>query len=298
VQFGQFRALMLMLFVVIALGVSGIAESAYAITINFDTLMKGEIVNTQFQGSNGVIISGINADTDDDGPDLVIIFDSNMFSGNDADLTGPGCVDDECDGDWDGGNLDGLVQEDLEKMIILPEYDTDDDLDGKVDDPNDEAGRPAGTITIEWDDCVESLGLDMIDQEPPDEVTTGSLKFYLNNVLLSTVQFEWFDDPLNDFFVSDLAYGNNFANRIPPITAADLSMLENTSITGFDKVVIMVGGSGAFDNLNYEHCVVGGTGMHIDKTALLVAGERTLSIWLLPVIISVIGIGFFFVRKN
>lgn len=310
VNLGQRMPLMVVLLLVIGLGISGAAQSAYAIMIDFDTLVKGEIVNTQFQGSNGVTISGTNADTEDDGPDIVIIFDSNMFSGNDADLTGPGgggTCGSGCDGDWDGGNLGGGVQEDLEKMIILPEDDTDTSPnDGNVDDPNDEGGRPAGTITIEWDTCVESFGFVIVDQEFPSvEVTDGFVQFFDGATDLGTVQFEWFVDnslPVGNaglFFDATVDYGDNHANRVQPVTIADLMTLDNTiTSSGWTKAVINLAGSGAFDDIEYEHCVVGGTGMQVESTSLLLAGDQSLSVWLMPVIISGIGIGFFFVRKN
>jgi len=312
VNLGQRMPLMVVLLLVIGLGFSGAAQSANAVMIDFDeiaqNLMKGDIVDNQYQASNGVTISGQKAPLAG-GEDITIIFDSRMFSGNDADLTGPGgagTCGSGCDGDWDGGNLVAETPPDgtqLNNMLILPEDATQDEIDnGNVADPNDEGTRPAGTITIEWDTCVESFGFVIVDQEPGVEVMDGFVQFFDGATDLGTVQFESFEDITLQgglFFDSTVDYDDNHANRLDPITIADLMTLDNTVLSaGWDKAVINLAGSGAFDDIEYEHCVVGGTGMKVDSASLILAGNQTLSMWLLPLIISGIGIGLFFVRKN
>ncbi len=133
----------------------------------------------------------------------------------------------------------------------------------------------------------------------------GFVQFFDGATDLGTVQFEWFEMntvPLVSpglFFDATVDYNNNHANRLQAITIADLMTLDNTVVSaGWDKAVINLAGSGAFDDIEYEHCVVGGTGMKIDKASLLLAGDQTLSMWLLPIIISGIGIALFFIRKN
>jgi len=310
VSLGQRMPLLLVLLLVIGLGTSGAAQSANAIMINFDenppNLLKGDIVNSQYATNPnlGVTISGQKS-VQAGGLNIAIIFDSRMFSGNDEDLTGPGCpISPECDGDWDGGNLGANVP--LNNMLILPEAGTEGDIgDGNVANPNDEGTQPAGTITIEWDACVDTFTFVIVDQEPGIEVTDGFVQFFDGATDLGTVQFEWFESnllPLSNpglFFDATVDYDNNHANRLDPITIADLMTLDNTVVSaGWDTAVINLAGSGAFDDIEYEHCVVGGTGMKIDKASLLLAGDQTLSMWLLPIIISAIGIGFFFIRKN
>ena len=44
--------------------------------------------------------------------------------------------------------------------------------------------------------------------------------------------------------------------------------------------------------------VVGGNYMQIDSTALILAGIQTSTAWLIPVILSLVGIGFVLVRRN
>ncbi len=311
VNLGQRMPLMVVLLLVIGLGFSGAAQSANAVMIDFDEnppgLMKGSIVDTQYANNPNMGVTFMGDSAASGGPEEVIIFDSRMFSGNDADLTGPGgggTCGTGCDGDWDGGNLVTVALPDgepLDNMIIIPVDIIDTNpADGKVDDPNDEAA--GGTITILWDTCVESLGFVIVDQEPGIEVTDGFVQFFDGATDLGTVQFESFENiglQGGIFFDSTVDYDDNHANRLDPITIADLMTLDGTiTSSGWDKAVINLAGSGAFDDIEYEHCVVGGTGMQVDNALLILAGDQTLSMWLMPVIISGIGIGLFFVRKN
>jgi len=281
-------------------------NDAFAILIDFDPVFVsgGQIIDNEYVASNGVTISAMNFDTDHNGPDLAVIFDTHVLTGGDSDLVGPPT---DPNG-WDGGNLDlGDDAVDLEGILILEENDFDANNDGFVGDqaidaPDDEAGNPAGKILIEFDDCIDSFGFDMVDVEPPAEVLMGSgyVAFWdagFNNEL-ARVQFEWFSDntqPL--FFDNTINFGDDHANRISPITAATLSILTGNSITGFNGIEFNLGGSGGFDNLNYEHCVVGGTGFEIDKTSLLVSGAQSNAVWMIPVIVAGIGFAIVIARK-
>jgi hypothetical protein len=73
---------------------------------------------------------------------------------------------------------------------------------------------------------------------------------------------------------------------------------ETGSVNGYTlKVISQQGGSGS-------HCpdtppdIVGGHGGPIDKTALLVTGAQLSASWMLPVLISAIGIGVFVVTRK
>jgi len=70
---------------------------------------------------------------------------------------------------------------------------------------------------------------------------------------------------------------------------------ETGSVNGYTlKVLSQQGGSGS-------HCpedVVGGHGGPIDKTALLVTGAQLNASWMIPVLVSAIGIGLFVVTRK
>ena len=70
---------------------------------------------------------------------------------------------------------------------------------------------------------------------------------------------------------------------------------ETGSVGGYTlKVLSQQGGSGS----NCPEDVVGGHGGPIDKTALLVTGAQLSASWMLPVLISAIGIGVFVVTRK
>jgi len=262
-------------------------------TITFDSFSLGQIIDNDIPG---ILVTADNPNRNLN-PDIAIIFDSNMKTGNDADLTGPGCPVNppDCDGDWDGGNL-FPSQPDLEKMLILAQDDTDVLAPiGDIDDPNDEGNRPAGSITFEFLSGVEicEWGFDLIDVEGPEESDDGFVAtFMMSGMMVDQVGF-------NDFLPGGshqvnvpgpVVFGNNHANRIPPFALAALA----------DEVKIELGGSTALDNIKFEtNCgIVGGQGGQIDRTSLLVTGAQVNASWMIPLIISAIGIGVFVVTRK
>jgi hypothetical protein len=69
----------------------------------------------------------------------------------------------------------------------------------------------------------------------------SSLDFYLNGSLLGSVAFSAFTDISSPYYDSSVVFGDHTANRIQPISANDFQAI------GFDRVVINVGGSSAYD---------------------------------------------------
>ena len=210
----------------------GFAIGANAGTITFDEtgIVHGTIIDTQFQTPFGVTFSVTNNGS---GPDLGVAFDSTATGTSDPDL--------EDEGGWDTGNLASSTI--LGNLLIIQEN-NDGTGDGVADDPDDEGSRPAGTITIDFDFLIDSIGFDLIDIE---DVTNeaGSVATFLNGgAALKTVNFADFLDL--GTFDRDVVYGNNSANRIAPLTAAEMG------IGSFDQVVISMGGSGAVDNITWS----------------------------------------------
>jgi len=285
-------------------------SEAFAATIDFNSLLKGQIIDNEFFISDGVTISAINADSPHDGdphdgPDIAASFDSNMETGGDDDLVGFHGGDPN---GWDGGNLDVLgdasLEEDLKKIMVLEENDFGDGFFVTPPDaPDDERGQPAGSIFLASENCWNSFGWDMIDIEPPQETAMGSgyIAFYSDNLFvneIARVQFEHLDGGSPGIFAdATVIFGNDHANRINPITAAELTIHTGDPIMGFKGIEFNLGGSGAFDNLVFEMCMVGGSGFDIDTTALLLAGAQMNAAWLIPVIVSAIGIGIVIARK-
>jgi len=200
--------------------------AAFAGLIDFEGLSHGDVVTDQFASSHGVTISAENISRDFD---HAVAFDSNASGTADPDLEGP----------WGGGNLASDTH--LGNLLILQENNTG-TSDGVADSPDDEGGRPAGSLFFEFAGPIISFGFDLVDVEGVgDEDEPGSVVFSRDGTELGTIDFL-------DFVARDSAvFGNNSANRIAPIGAVDLG----GSYSYFDRVEIRLGGSGAVDNIRY-----------------------------------------------
>jgi hypothetical protein len=75
---------------------------------------------------------------------LGIAFDSHDATGGDSDLTSP----------WSGGNAQS---EDFGNALIISERNTDSNGDQIIDVPDDEGGRPAGTMSFLFDDPIDEI---------------------------------------------------------------------------------------------------------------------------------------------
>ncbi len=207
--------------VISALALCGVVAAASGQTVTFTGLQHGEIITNQFDPFFTITVDNFS------GPDIGAIYDTTTVGGADPDLEDP----------WSGGNLAANTV--LGNVLIIAENDLDANNDGILDNPDDEAGRPAGTITIDFAQDITEFGFDVVDIE--GTVEQSSIEFWLNGSQVgSTIQFDEFE--AGGLFDSGVIYGDNFANRVFPITAAALGG------TAFDRVVFNVGGSGAFDN--------------------------------------------------
>ena len=212
-----------------AIAAATIASASLAGTtlFNFEGLQHGEIVDSQFSPS--LTISGIN---NAKSFDLVASFDTNLTGTADDDLEGP---------PWSGGNLAiDADNVDLGNVLILSTND-DGAGDGILDDPNDEGARPAGSITFTFSSAIGLFGFDLVDIEGVI-LEASMLEFSLNGQSVGSVSLTDFVDTNSSFYDSSVVFGNNYANRFSPITAADLGSV-------FDEVTLNLGGSGAIDNI-------------------------------------------------
>lgn len=204
-----------------------LAGAAHGQVFDFSSLSHGEIVTNQFSPALTVVGTNPNRSFD-----LVAAFDTTMLNTADPDLQGP---------PWSGGNLAvSNTAVSIGNALILAQDDTDANNDNILDNPNDEGSRPAGTIDLTFGSSVPVFGLDIVDIE--GVVQEGSsLDFYENNVLVGSVDFGDFTDSNSAFYDATVVFGNNTANRIQPIAASAFGA------GGFDRVVINVGGSSAYD---------------------------------------------------
>ena len=199
---------------VLALAAASIASVATADTLDFSDLSHGEVLAEQYAGL-GVHISAINPNR---AHDIAMVFDTNLSNTADPDLENP----------FDSGNTD--LNTNLGNIMILQEND--------FGVPDDEGNRPAGQLIIDFDMSVASFGFHVVDLES-EVAENSSLEFYMDNALVETVDFaEFLAGGTHD---NGVVYGNNSINLIEEFTVAG----------GYDRVVINLGGSMGFDNINY-----------------------------------------------
>src|SRR5690606_32244667 len=115
----------------------------------FDTLAPGTRLADQMASQGLVAIPGQSSSGAT--PGLATIFNSANPTGDDGDLATPGY----------GQGIDTA----LGHLVILPEYDTDSDGDGLIDDPNDAAC--GGTIRFDFGCEVSIAAVTLVDIEEP-----------------------------------------------------------------------------------------------------------------------------------
>jgi len=171
--------------------------------IDFDGLSKGEVLSTQFQASHGVTFSANNKVSGH--PDKLVIFDTFSTAGSgDPDLAYP----------WAGGNLnvdndpDPNTSQDvrLYNVFCIAENDVDNDGNGLIDVPDDEAG--GGTIFIKWNRDIVDVRLAQLDlDERPDR---NRIKLYNDgNLVLNKTFAQLFGS------VPGVTFADHFANQLP-----------------------------------------------------------------------------------
>jgi len=208
---------------------------ANAETYDFESLIHGEIVNSQFAPM--LTISAINPNRSHD---LAAAFDTSLLGTSDPDLEGP---------PWAGGNLaTSDTETQLGRALIIAENAIGAD-DGFLDDPDDEGSRPAGQLIFDFSRTVDMFGFDVIDIE--GNVSEFSrIEFFRDDISVATVGFDEFSNVASAFFDATIVFGNNTANRISPITADGLVDFGfGDAAGGFNRVIIHAGGSSAYDNI-------------------------------------------------
>lgn len=205
-----------------------------ALTVNFDGLEHGRLVNTQYSVSHGLTISAVNTGG---GPDLAVAFDTELTGTRDPDLEDP----------WSGGNLP--INTNLGNILIIQENNVGTG-DGIADRPDDEGSRPAGSIFLEFSGALDYFGFDLIDVEGPSEYGNDRgyyATFFQNGSVVNQIGFGDLINPSSAYYQSGVEFGNNYINRIDPIIGGE------NGIGVFDSVEMNFGGSAGIDNLVFGY---------------------------------------------
>ncbi len=245
-----------------------VSDNAYAqTTIDFNGFSNGQRIDTEIVG---LILSSSGGPINDP-----VIFDSQVVQGGDPDLNGP-----PLDSPWASGNLANTA---LGNLLIVQENSAGCDA-SSCTTPDDNAA--SGKITVDFqgtDICSWRTALIDIGDGDPSEF--GEFRFFSGGGQVGATR-AWESLP------GIGALGDRSANTFNTITAASQG-------GSWDKVEIRFDGSGAVDNITFQECdVIGGHGKLMDKTSLLVSGAQLTSSWMIPLLVSSIGIGVFVVTRK
>lgn len=226
-----------------------VGTAASATTVTFDGLGHGAVVTNQYAGLG----LNIAADNFNKSFDLAITFDTTRTGTADPDLEDP----------WERGNI--ASGEILNEILIIAENNRDQNNDGFIDNPDDEAGNPAGKFILSFATPQTSFGFDILDIEGTAR-ENGSVSFFSGASLLRTVGFAEIVTIGSAFYDSSVVFGDESANRIQPFTTANLGT------SAFDRVEIRLGGSGGINNVTFIPSP--GSGALLVSAALLGARRR------------------------
>ena len=203
-------------------------------TLTFNSFSTGQKIDTEYVGEYGITISAVNAGG---GPNVATLYNSGSTGGADAQLIKP----------FDTGNL--APGNSLSKLLVIAANDTDANGDGKIDRPDDQATRPAGSLVFDFANPIMCFGFDLINVSGLTS-TSGdrgySVQFVTDGSTVGTVGFDDLVTPGNRFYDSTIDFGANSANRVQPILASLFGA------THYDRVIINLGGPGALDNANWK----------------------------------------------
>jgi hypothetical protein len=200
--------------IAVGLGVLGLATAAKAVNVDFEGYKVGQTV--EFAGfGNGIF--AVSAAGNSGGGDATILDTEKTADGN-------------FKYKYATGNLKSSR---LRKVLIVPT-----DTGGPTADP---AG---GQLTLTFFSPLKSFGFDVVDVDVADAPNTF-VTFRLNGSDIQTIPFSDFKNAASPFKRTTVQWGNRSANRIAPLTSAQLG-------SDFDEVVFDFPSEMAFDNINYR----------------------------------------------
>lgn len=209
------------------------AAACGAIDFNSDTevglpgnpMPAGTYVTNQFYDDFGLTISGNSNNSNRSGD--VIIFNSSAPTGGDWDLGTPNSAFGGPGQGSGGTNPNGLNNIAEGNLIILAENTNDNNSDGLVDNPDDDAS--GGTITFDFENPMTLKDITLVDL---DDNANNFFKIY-------------FADNRPPLVISCPQLGNN-SRKVVPLTEADLTDADNVV-----RMEVTFAGSGAISGMSF-----------------------------------------------
>jgi hypothetical protein len=192
---------------------------------NGNPTQKGQFISTQYHDEVGLTISGQSNRANRTGS--IIIFNSAQPSGGDWDLGTPNQAFGGPGIGSGGTNPAGINNVPEGNIIIMAENVRDNNNDGFVDNPDDDAA--GGTMTFEFDDPITLTQLTLVDL---DDNANNLIRFY-------------FSDNRPMYQLSCPQIGNNSRKAI------DLLEADNTAPDNVIRMEVTFSGSGAIGGIGY-----------------------------------------------
>lgn len=145
--------------VTIDFGTTQYNNACPASPLNNGTIQRGDFFTTQFYAEHGMTVSGHSNHSNRTGD--VIVFDSERPTGGDNDLGTPNEAYGGRGRGSGGTNPAGRNDRSLGNILILAERITDNNGDGRVDNPDDDAA--GGYINFAFENPVNLVDLNLVD---------------------------------------------------------------------------------------------------------------------------------------
>ncbi len=268
-----------------------------AITIDFEDFESGTLLgyddlntNTHLQryrsSNNSDLDPGQGFDLTINNPsnskDAAALYDSNRSGGEDPDL----------EFDYKGGNQQGIKQGNV--LIIQESFDGNDISNGELDlaygkhqsdskrAPDDEAN--GGMIKFSFESNISQFGFTFIDLDESNMTTSITFRDTNTNTTAKITFNEFEKSGLFDqtgVGAGQVVWGDRTANKVNPITVADLNNVLGKDFSSFNEVQFDLKGSGGISNVYYS------TGTPVPEASTYIGGTGILLL-----------IGFHFYRRR
>ena len=217
------------------------------VVLDFEGYANGLIIDDEYDAAYGVNISAENRST---GPDYAVIFDSRRFLPSGALNTPNTSADPDLIAPFDSYNP--ALQDNYSPGNILIVQENFAGCDGIIcTRPDDEGDRPAGIISIVFDNVIELLSIDFFDIENAENGTHPDNRIRLFSDTAGAAPGDTSVNEIspNTFYTPDVSGPNGVGDNLwDQVLFGD----NGQGISGIRRIDVYMRGSGAIDNITYS----------------------------------------------